>query len=172
MARKAQRVIEVLPVSPPSFQLKEKRWLDFRKTCLQCGYLEALRRYDYKETEEGNLSWEEKRDVVKDVVRKSILKDDINRWEAKDFRCYRGIWDATYGKDINVRTLKGLEEATQKRVCRFFYPWSIGDSPEIHRELHRERTAWRRIFWATILGAIIGGALALLGSMIVNLFFT
>lgn len=172
MTRKVQRITEVLPVSPPSFQTKKGRWLDFRKNCLQCGYLEALRRYDHEETEEGNLSWEEKRDIVTDVVRKSISKEEINRWEAKDFRCYRGIWDATFGKNIETRTLKGLGEATKKRACRFFYPWSIGDSPEIHRELHRERTAWRRIFWATILGALIGATLALLGSIIVNLFLT
>jgi len=172
MTRKVQRITEVLPVSPPSFQTKKGRWLDFGKNCLQCGYLEALRRYEYEETEEGNLSWEEKRDIVTDVVRKSILKEEINRWEAKDFRCYRGIWDATYGKNIETRTLKGLGEATKKRACRLFYPWSIGDSPEIHRELHRERNAWRRTFWATILGAIIGGTLALLGSIIVNLFLT
>ena len=172
MTRKVQRITEVLPVNPPPFQPKPSRWLDCRKNCLQCGYLEIIRRYDFEETEEKNLSWEENRDIVTDVVRKSIPKGDRNRWEAKDFRCYRRIWDATYGKDRKVRTLKGLEEATKKRACRFFYPWSVGDSPEIHRELHRERTAWRRTFWATILGAIIGGVLALLGSMIVQLFFT
>ncbi len=172
MTRKVQRITEVLPVSLPLFQTKKGRWLDFRKNCLQCGYLEALRRYDYEETEEGDLSWEEKGDIVTDVVRKSILKEEMNSWEAKDFRCYRGIWDATYGKNIETRTLKGLEEATKKRACRFFYPWSIGDSPKIHRELHRERTAGRRTVWATILGAVIGGTLALLGSIIVNLFLT
>lgn len=171
MTRVIQKITEVLPVKPPSFHPKKRRWFDTRKTCLSCGYLETLSRYDFAETEEKNLSWTENRDIVSDSIRKEILKTEAQRWAAKDFRCYRGIWDATFGKDINERTLRGLEEATRKRTCRFFFPWSVGDSPKIHRDLHRARTAWRRTFWATIIGAIIGGGLALAGSILVSLYF-
>ena len=170
MTRIEQKITEILAAKPPSFQPEKQKWLDPRKTCLDCAYLEALHRYDFAETEQGNPSWTEERGIVSNDIRKEILKTETQRWAAKDFRCYRGVWDVTFGEDINKRTLRGLEEATKKRTCRFFFPWSIGDSPEIHRELHRERTAWRRTFWATIMGAIIGGILALAGSILVNLY--
>lgn len=171
MTRKVQKISEILPARPPGFQPKKQKWLDIRKNCLHCGYLETLSRYDWEETEEENPSWREERGIVPDRIRKEILKNEVDRWTAKDFRCYRGVWDAAFGGDIHKRTLMGLEEATKKRTCPLFFPWSIGDSPETHRELHRERTTWRRTFLATILGAIIGGILALAGSVLVNLYF-
>lgn len=169
MTRMVQKVTEVLPVEPPGFQPKKRWWFDTRKTCLDCGYLEILERYDFEKNEEGNISWEEKRELVPNKIRRGILKGEVDRWAAKDFRCYRGVWDATFGEDIYKRTLKGLEEAARKRRCPLFFPWNVGDSPETHRELHRERTTWRRTFLATIVGAIIGGIIALAGSALVNL---
>jgi len=170
MVRKEQKIVEILPAKPPSFQPKKQMWLDMRKTCLDCGYLEIFRRYDFERTKEGNLTWREERTTVTNNIRNEILKEGKDRWDAKNFRCYRGLWDATFGDDINKRVLRGLEEATKKRVCSFFFPWSIGDSPEIHRELHRERIASRRIFLAVIVGALIGGILTLVGSILVNLY--
>lgn len=170
MVRKEQKITEILPAKPPSFQPKKQKWLDMRKSCLDCGYLEILSRFDFEETEEGNLSWREERKIVTDSIRKNILKEERDRWAAKDFRCYRGLWDATHGENIQKRAIKGLEEATKKRKCPLFYPWSVGDSPETHRELHRERTASRRTIFAVIVGTIIGGMLALAGSVLVNLY--
>lgn len=169
MTRKVQKIREILPAKPPSFQPKKQKWFDIRKNCLHCGYLETLSRYDFKQTEEGNSSWREERGIVPDQIRGEILKNEVDRWTAKDFRCYRGVWDATFGEDIHKRTLMGLGEATKKRTCPLFFPWSIGDSPETHRELHKERTAWRRTLFATALGAIIGGILVLVGSVLASL---
>lgn len=171
MTRIVQKVTEILPAEPPNFQPKKRLWVDMRKSCLDCGYLETLRRYDFEENEEGHLSWTETKELVPDRIRREILKSGVDRWAAKDFRCYRGVWDATFGEDIHKRTIKGLDEATKKRKCPLFFTWSIDDSPETHRELHRERTAWRRTLLATILGVIFGGIVALAGSVLVNLYF-
>ena len=120
MTRKVQKISEILPARPPSFQPKKQKWFDIRKNCLHCGYLETLSRYDWEETEEGNPSWREERGIVPDRIRREILKNEVDRWTAKDFRCYRGVWDATFGGDIHKRTLMGLEEATEKRTCPLF----------------------------------------------------
>ena len=104
--------------------------------------------------------------VINTKDRSEILNGGSAQISAKDLSCFRGVWSARYSNDVRKRIEQGLEQATRKRRCQLFFPWSDGDSPETHRELHRERNTMKYNIRAALVGAIIGGVLSLAGTVL------
>jgi len=159
------RLVDILPADLPSgdFSAKGLRKLDPRKTCLDCGYLYFVSTRQVDVSEEGDAVFESTAGLISKANRSVILRGgNSNQAKARDLQCFRGIWGVTFSNDKRKMVEKGLKQATKKRRCLFFFPWSPGDSPEVHRELHRERTARRYNIIAGAIGGVIGGLLMLL----------
>lgn len=159
---------EILPADLPGgdFRPKGLKRFDPRRTCLHCGYLHYVRIRQVDVTEQGNPVFERAEGLVGMQDRSAILCGGNNQINAKDLNCFRGIWSITYGGDVSRKIEEGLKQATRKRKCRLFFPWSAGDSPETHRELHRERTARLYNIIGVVTGVVIGGLLSLGGTLL------
>ncbi len=163
------KLVDVLPADLPSgdFSAKGLKKLDPRKTCLDCGYLYFVSTRQVDVSEEGDVVFESKSGLVSKADRSVILRGgNPNQTKAMDLQCFRGIWGVTFSNDKRKMVEEGLKQATKKHKCPFFVPWSVGDSPETHRELHRERAARRYNLIAGVIGAVIGGLLSLVGTLL------
>lgn len=168
--RFTQEIGEILPVD----LLKERidyhpkgiKRFDPRKTCLDCGYLRYVRIRPVDVTEKGTPVFERTEGLVSAQDRSEIFSGGNNQINAKDLDCFRGKWGTAYSGDVYTKLKKGLREATAKRKCGLFYPFTPNDSPEIHRELHKDRTARRWNLISALIGAIIGGAISLGGTLL------
>jgi len=163
------RLVDILPADLPSgdFSAKGLRRLDLRKTCLDCGYLYSVHTRQVDVSEEGEAVFESSPGLVSRTDRNVILRgDNSNQAKAMDLQCFRGIWGVTFSRDVRKMVEEGLNQATKKRRCPFYFPLSPGDSPEVHRELHRERTARRYSIIVGAIGVVIGGLLTLGGTLL------
>lgn len=168
--RFTQEIVEVLPVdlleNTTDYRPKCFKRFDHRKTCLDCGYLRYVRIRQVDVAENGNPVFERNEDLVTTQDRSQILVGGNDQISAKDLDCFRGKWTTSYSGDVRTKLKKGLMEATAKRRCKLFYPFTPNDSVEMHRQLHRERTSRRHNLFAAFVGAIIGGALSLGGTLL------
>jgi hypothetical protein len=163
------RLVDILPADLPSgdFSAKGLRKLDPRKTCLDCGYLYFVSTRQVDVSEDGNAVFESNPSLANRADRYVILRGgNSNQAKAMHLQCFRGVWGVAFSDNKRKMVKEGLEQATRKRRCKIFFPWSPGASPEVHRELHRERTAKRYNLFAGILGALIGGFLSLAGTLL------
>ncbi|MFC1990497.1 hypothetical protein ACFLVW_08145 [Chloroflexota bacterium] len=168
--RFTQEIVEILPAdllrNGTDYRPKGIKRIDPRKTCLDCGYLRYVRIRQVDVAENGNPVFERTEGLITTRDRSQLLVGGNNQINAKDLDCFRGKWTTTYTGDVHTKIEKGLSEATAKRRCNLFCPFSPNDSVEMHRELHRERTARRYNLIAAFVGAIIGGALSLVGTFL------
>jgi len=168
--RFTQEIVEILPAdllkNRINYEPKGIKRLDPRKTCLDCGYLRYVTIRQVDVTESGKPVFERKEGIVNAQDRSQILAGGNNQISAKDLDCFRGKWGTAYSGDVHTKLQKGLREATAKRRCNLFYPFTPNDSPEMHRELHRDQTSRRYNLIAAFVGAIVGGVLSLAGTLL------
>ena len=168
--RFTQEIVDILPAdllkNTIDYRPKGIKRFDPRKTCLDCGYLRYVRTRQVDVAESGNPVFERTEGLVSEQERSQILAGGNNQISAKDLDCFRGKWATEYSGDVYAKLNKGLGEATAKRRCPLFYPFNPNDSVEMHRQLHRDRTARRYNLFAAFVGAIIGGALSLGGTLL------
>jgi len=168
--RFTQEIVEILPSDllkdRTDYHPKGIKRFDARKTCLDCGYLRYVKIRQVDVTKNGGPVFERTEGLVTAQDRSQILVGGNNQISAKDLDCFRGKWGTAYSGDVHTKLKKGLREATAKRRCNLFYPFTPNDSTEMHRELHRDRTARRYNLIAAFVGAIIGGALSLGGTLL------
>jgi hypothetical protein len=148
------------------YRTKGIKKLDPRKTCLDCGYLRHVSIQYIGQDNDGNPLYQRNEDDLLLPHRISILTGDKNQLEAMYLDCYRAKWSCLYSGENKDRLKKGLKNATRKRVCNTFFPFSPDESAEVHRTLHRERTAIRGNMKASFIGALLGGALTLIGTFL------
>jgi hypothetical protein len=159
-------IVEILPADLPTADLRSKglNKLDPRRTCLDCGYLRYVKIRQVDATVEGKPVFERTEDLVRAKDRRAILCGGTNQINARDLDCFRGIWSvASAGGDMRDKIKKGSAQATKKFICRLFFPFCPDDTPETHRELHKDRTARRYNIIAGVIGGIVGGLLTLVG---------
>lgn len=75
--------------------------------------------------------------------------------EGKEWGCYSSI-----------------EEVIQKRKCVYYMKYIPGFNPEEHKELQKEKQTRETIFKATLIGAIIGAAAAIIAQVVYSMFNT
>jgi len=168
--RFTQEIVEILPAdllkNTANYRPKGIKRMDPRKTCLDCGYLRYVSMRQVDVTENGKPVFERKEGLATTEDRNQILTGGNSQIKAKELDCFRGKWGTAYSGDVYAKLKKGLREAIAKRRCNLFYPFTPNDSAEIHRELHRDRTARRYNLIAAFVGAIIGGALSFGGTLL------
>lgn len=166
--RFAIEITEILPADLPRGDYRPKgiKRFDSRKTCLDCGYLRYVRIRQVDINEKGNPVFERTEGLVNAQDRSEMLLGGNNQINARDLNCFRDIWGTMYSGDVRNRIEQGLKQATMKRRCKLFFSWSPGDTPQAHRELHRERTARFHNIIGIIIGAVIGGLLSLGGTLL------
>lgn len=82
-----------------------------------------------------------------------------------DLGCVRGLWHWTYSKNANLESVNA-EELRKLRGCSYYLRFEPGFSPEEHKELKRESDARKATRDATLLGAGIGAAAAIVAQLI------
>ena len=95
--------------------------------------------------------------------------------EARDMRihivsslfCHRLQWAMTRSKEGNDNHLLLQDEIRQSRQCRYYIKYHPGYTPAEHKELISETKTRRTIIFATLLGALVGAAAAIIAGKLV-----
>jgi len=138
-------------------------------TCINCGFLcwDVLDiRGEFPKTlryDELDYYWRDEESLVKIGGR---LDEDFNN-ETNRIKCLRNQW--VYGVDAkfdgkyhwaNPHSIAG------QRLCVYYAKYQPGFSPEEHKELQREANTTRTIRNATLWGAGMGAAAAILAQVV------
>jgi hypothetical protein len=78
------------------------------------------------------------------------------------FRCARNIWHPCFCDDDDPTSKELVAQLTHKRKCKYFFRYSPGLDPKQHLQLEQQHRTNVMLFWATIVGAVVGAVLAII----------
>ena len=87
--------------------------------------------------------------------------------EKANLFCRRLQWTLTWSKEDNDNYFSQPSEIRQSRQCRYYTKYHPGYTPAEHKELISEAKTRRTIVFATLLGASVGAAAAIIAGKLV-----
>ncbi len=136
--------------------------------CSDCGFL-CWNVSDTRGEQDSFIKWESVSQSGREKLKNGTLNgnfsyDEIN--EEYYLSCLRRQWIFWSGTGNRLSNYIDINILKNPRKCKYFYRYEPGFGPEEHKQLIREEISNNRTKTAALQGALVGGAIGLIGTII------